>query len=146
MSLYVILLSLHNIVRWLVLLFGVLALVRTLPGLGGRRAFGATERRVVVMFMSSVHLQLLLGLLLFAYVGMQNIPAFADAPRAGFRWEHVGLGVLIAVFATLANTLSKRAASDQGKFRAAAVWTGLALVLSLAAIPWWRPLLRLFTT
>ncbi|MFC4425293.1 hypothetical protein [Deinococcus navajonensis] len=146
MTPYVILLSLHNIVRWLVLLLGVLALVRTLPGLNGGRVFGVTERRAVVMFMGSVHTQLLLGLLLFAYLGMRNVPAFADAPRGGFRWEHVGLGVLVAVFATLANTLSKRATTDQAKYRAAVIWSGLALLLSLMAIPWWRPLLRLFTT
>lgn len=144
-SLYVILLSVHNIVRWLVLILGAVALLRTLPGLGGGRAFTASERKAVAMFTGSVHLQLVLGLLLFAFMGMQTIPAFADAPRPSFRWEHVGLGVLVAVFATLASALSKRAPTDQGKYRAAVIWTSLALLLSLAAIPWWRPLLRLFT-
>lgn len=139
------LLTLHNLVRWAVLILGVIALVRTLPGLGGNRVFTAAERRSVASFMSAVHLQLLLGLLLFAVSGMQRIPVFADASRPSFQWEHLGVGVLIAVAATLANSLSKRAEGDAAKFRAAASWTGIAMLLTLLMIPWWRPLLRLFT-
>ena len=144
MSLYVILLSLHNIVRWAVLILGVLALIQTLQGSGAGRTITAGARRAVSSFMGSVHLQVLLGLLLFAYTGMQKIPAFADS-RASFKWEHVGLGLLVAVFATLANGAARRGMTEAGSVRSAAIWTGLALLLSLLAMPWFRPLLRLFT-
>ncbi|GAA5532791.1 hypothetical protein [Deinococcus aluminii] len=142
-TLYVILLTLHNLVRWLVLLAGVWALLRSFRGVGGVQTFTSTDRGAVAMFMSSLHLQVVLGLLLFAYLGMQHVPAFAGA-RPSFQWEHVGLGLLAAVFATLGNALTKRAAGNQAKFRTAALWTVLSLVTVLLAIPWWRPLLRLF--
>ncbi|MEW6421854.1 MAG: hypothetical protein AB1511_09025 [Deinococcota bacterium] len=141
-TLYVILLTLHNLTRWLVLLAGVWGLLRAFRGVGGVQTFTSTDQRAVTLFMSSLHLQVILGLLLFAVVGMQNIPAFAGAPRPGFTWEHLGLGLLAAVFATLGNALTKRAASNQAKFRTASFWTILSLLAVLLAIPWWRPLLR----
>ena len=143
-TVYVILLTLHNLNRWLVLLFGLWALLQNVPGLNGSRPFTPAERRPVAAFMGSVHLQLVLGLLLFAYLGMNKVPVFASAPRASFQWEHLALGVLAAVFATLASVQSRKAATDQGKYRAAALWTALSLVVALAGIPWWRPLLRFF--
>ena len=143
-TVYVILLTLHNLNRWLVLLFGLWALLQNVPGLNGSRPFTPAERRPVSMFMGSVHLQLVLGLLLFAYLGMNKVPVFAGAPRQSFQWEHVGLGVLAAIFATLASVQSRKAGTDQGKYRAAALWTGLSLLGALAGIPWWRPLLRFF--
>lgn len=53
--------------------------------------------------------------------------------------------MLAAVFATLASALSKRASGHTAKFRAATVWTVLSLLVALAGVPWWRPLLRFFT-
>lgn len=144
MSLYLILLTLHNINRWLVLLSGLWTLARTLPGLSGNNKFTEADRRPVTIFMGTLHLQLILGLLLFGLVGMQKIPAFAGAPRASFQWEHLGLGLFAAVFGTLASVLSKRAPTDTGKFRVATTWSALALLVILLGMPWWRPLLRFF--
>lgn len=141
-TLYLVLLTLHNLNRWLVLLTGVWALLQNVPGLGGQRPFTPAERRPVAMFMGTLHLQVVLGLLLYGFIGMQGIPAFAGG-RASFQWEHLGLGLLAAIFATLGSVQSRKAATDQAKYRAAALWSGLALVVTLLAIPWWRPLLRL---
>ncbi|ALW89209.1 hypothetical protein [Deinococcus actinosclerus] len=144
-TLYLVLLTLHNLNRWLILIAGIWALTRTVPGASGGRTFTPADRRPVVMFMGSLHLQVVLGLLLFAFMGMQNIPVFAGAPRTSFQWEHLGLGIIAAVFGTLASVQARKAATDQGKFRAATLWTALSLVTILLAIPWWRPLLRFFT-
>ncbi len=142
-TLYVILLTLHNINRWLVLLAGVWTLFRGFAGLSSGRAFTPADRRPVVAFGGTVSLQLVLGLLLFGFMGAQNMPVFAGA-RSSFQWEHVGLGVLAAVFATVASALSKRATGNPARFRAMTLWTVLSLVTALAGIPWWRPLLRFF--
>ncbi|UBV41548.1 hypothetical protein LAJ19_07685 [Deinococcus taeanensis] len=144
-TLYLTLLTFHNLNRWLILLAGVWALVRTIPGASGGRTFTPADRRPVAMFMGTLHLQVVLGLLLFAFMGMQNIPLFAGAPRSSFQWEHLGLGALAAVFGTLASVQSRKAPTDPAKFRAATLWTALSLVVILLAIPWWRPLLRVFT-
>lgn len=144
-TLYTVLLVLHNVNRWLVLLTGLWALARSLGGVGGAKIFSPADRRPVAIFAGTVHLQLVLGLLLFGLLGSQGGRVFGDAPRASFQWEHLGLGLLAAVFATLASAISKRAQGNQAPFRAAALWTGLALLTTLLMIPWWRPLLRLFS-
>lgn len=143
-TVYLILLTLHNLTRWLVLIAGIWALLRAFRGVGAAREFTAADRRPVAIFAGSVHLQLVLGLLLFGLLGSQGARAFSEA-RPSFQWEHVGLGVLAAVFATLASAISKRAATNQARFRAAALWTTLTLVTVLVMIPWWRPLVRLFS-
>lgn len=145
MSLYVVLLTLHNLNRWLVLLFGLWAVIQNLAGLNGKRPFTVAERRPLTMFMGTLHLQVLLGLLLFALMGMQKIPVFAGGVRAGFQWEHLGMGLLAAIFGTLASVQSRRAGTEVGKYRAALLWSGLAFALILLAIPWFRPLFRLFS-
>ncbi|GAA5514674.1 hypothetical protein Dcar01_03430 [Deinococcus carri] len=142
-TLYVILLTLHNLTRWLVLLAGVWALLRSFRGVGGVQPFTGTDRSAVSIFMGTLHLQVVLGLLLFGLLGSQGARAFAEG-RPSFQWEHVGLGLLAAVFATVGNALTKRAEGNQAKFRAASLWTVLSLLAVLLAIPWWRPLLRLF--
>ncbi|MEF2278575.1 hypothetical protein V3W47_09710 [Deinococcus sp. YIM 134068] len=143
-TLYLTLLTLHNLTRWLVLLTGLWALLVSLRGVGSARAFTPADRRPVALFAGSVHLQVVLGLLLFGLLGATGSRAFSDAPRLSFQWEHTGIGLVAAVFATLASALSKRAGSSQAAFRRAALWSGLALVVVLVGIPWWRPLLRLF--
>jgi len=143
-TLYVILLTLHNITRWLVLIAGVWALIRTVPALRVYRNFTTADRRPVVIFAGSVHLQVVLGLLLFGFLGSQGARAFAER-GAGFQWQHIVLGLIAAVTAALATGRSKRAPTDQAKFRVAALWTGVTLLILLMSIPWWRPLLRLFS-
>lgn len=145
MSLYVILLTLHNLNRWLVLLFGVWSVVQNMSGLSGNRPFTPAERRPLPMFMGTLHLQVVLGLMLFAAMGMQKVPVFASAPRSSFQWEHLGLGILAALFGTLASVQSRKAPTDQAKYRAVVLWAGLALLLMLLGMPWFRPLFRFFS-
>lgn len=143
-SLYMILLGLHNLNRWLVLLTGLWALLQSIPGLGGQRPFTPAERRPVAAFMGTLHLQVVLGLILFAVMGMGNIPVFAGG-RPSFQWEHLGMGLLAAIFATLGSVQTRKAATDQAKYRAAAMWSGLALLMILLAMPWarsWIPFVR----
>ncbi len=144
-TLYLILLSLHSLNRWLVILTAIWALIVNMSGLSGKRKYLAKDRRPVVVFTATAHLQLVLGLLLFAHQGMQNIPTFPDAPKASFKWEHLAFGLLAAVFATLASAISKRASTPAGKYRATISWTLMTLICVLLLIPWWRPLLRFFS-
>lgn len=145
MSLYVILLTLHNLNRWVILIAGLVALGTHLMGWQGKQAYTPTTRRPLVAFMGALHLQFLLGFMLFAAMGMSKIPVFAGAPRGSFQWEHLGLGLLAAIFGTLGGVLSRRAETDEAKYKAAIIWAGAAYVLMLLAMPWFRPLFRLFS-
>ncbi|GHG12454.1 hypothetical protein GCM10017783_25660 [Deinococcus piscis] len=161
---YLLLLTAHSWVRWLVLLTGIWALVNAFSGVRARGPM--TSRAPFASFMGSIHLQVLLGLALFAMMGMGGMAPFPDGPRDSFGWEHLGLGLLAAVFATMANRAAKAparaapvfvadgtpaptptpaAVNDEiTRWRGALLWTILAWIPLLLAIPWWRPVLRMF--
>lgn len=163
---YLLLLTIHSWVRWLVLLAGIWALVNAFSGVRARGPM--TSRAPFATFMGSIHLQVLLGLALFAVMGMGGAVPFSDpqTPRDSFGWEHMGLGLLAAVFATMANRAAKapaRAApvyvadgtpaptptpaaakDEEARWRGALLWTVLTWIPLLLTIPWWRPVLRMF--
>ena len=75
-------------------------------------------------------------------VGLLLLPLVLSTRYVLMFW---GLGLLAAVFGTLASTQSRKAATEQGKYRAALLWSGLAFLLVLLATPWFRPLFRFFS-
>ena len=146
---YIFVLGLHNVLRWLVLIGAVYLLARVLPGLRGQRSWTRQEARAAQVFTGLMDTQLLVGLALYIGVSpyMRSIlDNFGAAMKGGetrfFAAEHVSSMLLAVLFAHLGNVLSRRQATDLGRYRAAALWFGLSLLCVLALIPWWRPLLR----
>jgi hypothetical protein len=147
---YLFVLGLHNVLRWLLLLSAVYTLVLLIPGLGGKRVWGRRERVAASSFTGFMYLQLLVGLSLYIGVSpyMQGIldnfsAALKSSETRFFAVEHV-TGMLLAVlFAHLGNVLYRRRESEQGRYRTATLFFSLSLLCVLALIPWWRPLLRL---
>jgi hypothetical protein len=150
-TLYLITLSLHNILRWAVLLVGIVAAVRAWVGWLGKKEWSELDRKLGSFFGIAFDIQLLLGLLLYFVVSplMTDtiLPNFAAAMRDSnlrfFAIEHLVMMIVALVFAHLGSVLAKRAKDASGKYRQAAIWFTLTLLLVLAAIPWTRPLLRL---
>ncbi len=143
-------LALHNSVRWLVLLFALVALLRALKGVNGGVDYAAGARRALSIFVMSVHLQFLLGVLLYfisplARHAMENMGATMKDP--GLRYfvvEHPTLMLLAVIAATLTGVLARRGPDDTVRHRRAAIGIALSLGLILAGIPWQRPLLPHF--
>ncbi|MFN4070894.1 MAG: hypothetical protein ACK4HT_04945 [Thermus caldifontis] len=125
------LLFLHNLVRWFVLAFGLLALWRP----------GAKEG---AFFAHTLTLQVVLGLIL-AFLSplfqgaLANLEAVMQTPGEAryFVAEH-WVGGLIALGLAHAGLAQAR----KGKPRAR-LFFALALALVILSIPWFRPLLRL---
>lgn len=153
---YTLILTLHNIARWLVLLFGFVAVVRAFSGWFGRKEWTKFDRLAGMLFTGMIDLQLLIGLILyliftpFTKVMFAN---FAGTMRDGvarfFAIEHL-LAMLVALgLAHLGASAVKKSAAPVSKHKRAAIWFTAALLLILAMIPWpfmsyGRPLLRLF--
>lgn len=144
------LLALHNTVRWLVLLFAVVALVRALKGINGGSDYAAGAKRALSVFVISVHLQLILGIVLFGVSSITR-PAMADMGAAmrdpGVRYfvvEHPTLMLLAVIAATATSVIARRGPDDTVRHRRAAIGIALTLGLMLAGIPWQRPLIPHF--
>ncbi len=153
--LYEILLALHSWVRWPVLILAIIFLVRVYWGWLGNKAWTTADGRTERIYSSLFDLQILLGLILYFFVSpittgaLRNFGAAMGNPGVRFfAIEHALLMILASVAAHMGGTNVKKEPNDRSKFKKAALWYTLALVLLLVAIPWpflaaGRPLFRL---
>lgn len=148
MTFYEVVLAIHNVTRWVVLILGFIVVIRAFVGWFGSQKWSETERRMGSFFAMGIDIQLLLGLLLYFFLSPITRAALRDFGAAMrvtdlrfFAVEHSLLMVLAVVFAHLGSTLSKKATQDISKYRRAAIWFTLALVMILLGMPWARPLL-----
>ncbi|MDW8317374.1 MAG: hypothetical protein RMN53_05985 [Anaerolineae bacterium] len=140
---YDIVLTLHSLVRWIILGVGLAAVITA--WIGWRRGHRWTPRddRLGLGFTTAMDLNLLLGLLLYFVLSPLTTNAlrdFASAMRDSylrfFAVEHIGVMVVAVVLAHIGRSRSKRAAEASQKFKQAAIFYTLAIVAVLAAIPW----------
>ena len=149
---YPTLLLIHSWSRWLVLVFGLLALYRAYVGWTGRRPFTGADNGMGASFVGSMHLQVLIGLGLYFGLSpwglnaMKQAGAMKDPTARFFGMEHVAVMLLAAVLAQVGRSLSKKAADDTLKHKKAFTYFGIALLLVLLMIPWgiWNPYRPLF--
>lgn len=148
---YDITLILHNVVRWIVVIAGLVAAIRALVGWLGGREWTGLDDRLGLIFTVSIDVQLLLGLLLYFVLSPITTSAFSDFGQAmsdaGTRFylvEHLALMLVALVLAHVGRSLSKRAQNDHDRHSRAALFFILSLVAIAVAVPWAsRPLLRL---
>jgi hypothetical protein len=148
------LLFLHSWLRWIVLLTGLVALVRAIAGMNGKRAWTPADAKPGLFFIISCDLQFLLGLALYlvfsptVQAAFGNIGAAMRNPEYRFYVVEHAIGMILAIaLAHVGRVRSKKAKTDAAKFKGAAIFYGLALLIILGSIPWpgmpgGRPLFR----
>ena len=142
-------LSLHNILRWLVLIAAVVAVARAVSGWVNRSHWIPASAGPGRFYTILLDVQFLLGILLYTVLSPVTRAAFADMGAAMrtrdirfFVAEHLVMMLLALVFAHVGKVMASRAPTDMMKFKRAAIYYGISLVLILAGMPWWRPMLR----
>lgn len=150
---YLITLTLHSWVRWLVLVTGLIAVVRGISGTTSGRPWTPHDNRAAFFFTMMFDLQVLIGLLLYAWLSPITREAFRDIGAAmksnGLRFwavEHI-FGMIIALALAHIGRARVRKADPSRRHKVALIFFGLALFVMLASIPWpgapyGRPLLR----
>jgi hypothetical protein len=133
--------------RWVALGLLLVAAVRAFIGWFGKREWSETDRKIGTFATIGVDIQLLLGLLLYVISPLirtvfQDIgAAMGIADLRFFAVEHLFFMLLAIVFAHLGSALPKRAQDSETRYKRAAIFFGLALLLILLGMPWSRPLL-----
>ena len=128
--------------RWVVLALLVVNLVKARQN--RESSFTIRQAKLGLFTMISIHIQLLLGLALYVMEGWASMlgqPGVMESTvMRFFTVEHL-VGMLLAIlFGTLGHSLSKRAASDDMKYKRQLRYFGIALLLIVASIPWpFRP-------
>ena len=138
---------LHNVLRWVILILLLVALIRHLSGMTGKKAFTAGDRKVDLFLMISAHVQLLVGLYQW-FVGpwgmkLLNSVGFGAAmkdPVARFWIMEHNVGMLIGIILiTVGRSATKKNISDVVKHKKAFWFFLIALIIILASVPWpWR--------
>ena len=139
----------HNLVRWIVLVAGIIALGMAFTGWSGHKPMEPRVRRWGALFVATLDLQFLLGLILYFLVSpitnlaFQNMAAaMKDHEMRFFTVEHTTYMLIAIIAAHVGSALSRKGRTDTRKYRGAAIGYGISLLVILAGIPWWRPLFR----
>ena len=144
------LLAFHGLLRWVVLAAAVAAIFVAISGWKGTKPVSGMLLRFGIVFVAAMDLEFLLGLLLYfgasplTKMAFQNMAAaMKDHELRFFAVEHTTYMFVALILAHVGGALSKKGKTDLAKYRGAAICYSLSLLLMLAGIPWWRPLLRL---
>ena len=144
-------LGLHNIVRWLVLLAGIVVVFLAWRGWLARGRWTFVEDKATKAFTGMLDFQLLIGLSLFLVFSPLTRQAFRDMGAAmgdapvRYIIEQIQENKLAATAeAHIQPAKVKKAATDAEKFQRASIWFGLSLAALAGFIPWARPLVPSF--
>lgn len=150
-------LVLHSLVRWLVVIAGVVSAFKFLWGWLGRQEWRPLDGRLAALFPMLLDIQLLLGLLLYFALSpittgaLGNFGAAMSNPIQRFyAVEHIFMMLIALVVAHIGSALVKKRTTATAKFRISAIFIVLAFIIIFLAIPWpyvlagaGRPWLRL---
>jgi len=152
---YQILLPIHNTLRWLILAGLLLSIYRSYRGYFSNFTFSKTDHILRHWVTSIVHVQLIVGMLLYfkspmvTYLFNNFKTGIYNSSTVFFGLIHSSLMLVFVVLITIGSATAKRAATDKNKFRLMLMYFGSALFILLIAIPWpfspfaARPLFRL---
>ena len=126
----------HSGLRWIALVLLVAASFVAISKWLGRSGYTDGNRKLYLFTLISVHVQLVLGLILYFISPKVNFNLLSDKIYRFYSVEHI-TGMLIAiVLVTVGYSLSKRATDVTKKQRLIGIFYGIGLVLILLSIPW----------
>ncbi len=139
---YVFLLFIHSIFRWLVLVALVYAILTAISGYRTKSVFGKTADRIRHWTATIAHIQLMIGFTLYfnspviRYFFREPVSSFKTGDAGFFGLIHLLMMVTGIFVLTIGSAMAKRKPEDADKFRIMAIWFSAALLIILAAIPW----------
>lgn len=137
---YQVLLSLHSILRWVVLIGLLVAIYRGTHGALTKKQFSNFDNKIRHYTATMAHLQLIVGLCLYfvSPVISYFLHHFKDALHLReirfFGMEHSIMMVVAIVIITIGSMRTKRALEK--KHQLMATWYAVALLIILISIPW----------
>jgi hypothetical protein len=136
-------LTLHSLMRWVVILLGVVATGRGKLGWFLKRRWTPADDRVGRLFVAAFDVQVLLGLMLYLVLSPITTGAFRNMGAAMQNsvvrfWvaEHITAMILGLALAHIGRVRLGRATDDRGRHRTAVWFFGFALLLVLLGTPW----------
>jgi Na+/serine symporter len=135
---YQLLLHAHSGLRWFVLLTLIVAIFNSIGKTSGKKPFQSRDARLSLMALIFVHIQLLLGLILY-FVSPKVIFSAESMGNDMARFylvEHLVTMLLAVILITVGYSRAKRAIDEGKKYRNILVFYIIGLLLIIAGIPW----------
>lgn len=135
---YSALVNVHSILRYVLLLLILISIVKSFNGWFGKKQYLPGDKRIALFTLISAHLQLIVGLGVYfmsAEVQFSNFSTSTKEVRF-FTMEHITMMIIAIALITIGYSSSKKAATDEAKYKRVAIFFLLALIIILLAIPW----------
>jgi len=142
---YNIFLDIHSWLRWIILLSSIVVILKSLVGLFGSMEYKKLDNILAASFVGFMHLQLLIGLVLYVFLSPITTSAFQSMSEAMSNpdiryWvvEHITVMILAVIAAQVGRSISKKSDDSVVKFRFQSIFFGIAFFLMMTRIPWDR--------
>ncbi|MFN7116425.1 MAG: hypothetical protein ACK4TA_06460 [Saprospiraceae bacterium] len=136
------LLATHSWLRWLLLISLLLALITAWQGWRSGRSYHKTDNLARLFTTIFAHTQLLVGFILYFVSPVVKIflsdtkQAINDLQLTFFGILHLALMLIAVIIITVGSSLSKKATTDQQRFRTIFIYFLAALIIIFIAVPW----------
>ena len=138
MNTYLILKHLHSGWRYVVLALVLIAIISAFAGWFGKNNYTNGNRKLNLFAMISMHIQLLIGLVLYFISPKVNLgnmgAAMKDSVSRYWTVEHAVMMIIAIVFITIGHSKSKKATTGANKHKAVAIFYTISLVIVILAI------------
>lgn len=141
-SLYLFSLYFHSWNRWIIIIFGLLTLWYAWSGMKNNDSLPGKAKPINLIFLSSLHLQLLIGLLLYFVLSpittaaLSNFgAAMKDASLRYWAVEHSLMNIIAIALAQTGSILAKKKATPRLAHRTMFIWSLIAFIIILLMIP-----------
>ena len=137
-TMYYFLQKFHSGWAYLALLLLIIAVANAAIGLFSKKEFKPLDRKISLFGMLSIHIQLLVGLILYfvSPLGLASLGEMADKNLRLTSLEHPLINLIAIAIITIGWSKHKKALESNGKFKSITVFYGIGLFLILSRIPW----------
>jgi hypothetical protein len=128
----------HSGWAYIALLLLIVSVVNALIGLLSKKEFTAKDRKIALFGLIAIHIQLLVGLILYfvSPLGFASFGQMADKAVRLTSLEHPLINIIAITLITIGWSKHKKLATSTTKFKTFTIFYGLGLVLILSKIPW----------
>jgi phosphoglycerol transferase MdoB-like AlkP superfamily enzyme len=133
---YPTLLTLHSALRYFILLFLIIVIIKSLMGWQKKEAYTAGDDKLSLWLFILTHTQLLAGLILY-FVSPAVVFSGASMKDSLMRYwlvEHNTMMLIAIIFITMARITAKKLTDSTAKHKRLFIFNAIALVIILAAI------------
>jgi hypothetical protein len=138
MDFYSFLQKFHSGWAYLALLSLVIAVVNSLVGMSSKKEFTSKDRKIAIIGLIGIHMQLLVGLILYfvSPLGFSSLGQMSDKALRLTSLEHPLINLIAIALITIGWVKHKKVTTSESKFKTFSIYYGLGLLLILSRIPW----------